>query len=160
MVYPTLTRMKALQDADVSHGEEPLLRLAPGSVLVTAGGNKSDLTLPEAEITALFRRLVGGVDKVVDAWGQGEGMCAAIRCEHGNYHGDQHAEYFMVGSNLAYFDPRQPFRVPAIVTGDLVDRIHEDPCPCGAPGRYFQRIRRDERRGSKGCAAALAEYSR
>ena len=136
------------------------INLAPGSVLAGGGGNKSGLDIPEAEIIGLFRKLVGGIDKESDIYSQAEGYGVAIRCGEGNYHLDPHVEYFMVESYLAYFDPRQTNRVPAIITGDMVDGIHEEPCPCGAPTRYFGAIKRDDmNRGSKGCAAALAEYA-
>jgi hypothetical protein len=134
--------------------------LAPGSVLAGGGGNKSGLDIPEEEILGLFRKLVGSLDKESDIYSQAEGYGVAIRCGEGNYHLDPHVEYFLVESYLAYFDPRQTNRVPAIITGDKVDGIHEDPCPCGAPTRYFGTIQRDDqKRGSKGCAAALSEYA-
>lgn len=163
MAYNTLKQMAALLRAEIERGTKKpgdhYIDLAPGSVLVVGGGNKSGLSIPEEEIITLFHKLIGGLDKVVDLYSQAEGFGIGIRCNEGNYHLDPHTEYFTIDSYLAYFDPRQTNRVPAIITGDLVDAIHEEPCSCGAPTRYFRSIERDVlNRGSKGCAAALAEY--
>lgn len=163
MMYRTLREMEALLAREVARGRkrpgEPLFRLAPGSVLIFGGGNKSSLHVPEEEIIALARRVIGGLDRATDIYSQAEGFGFAVRCPAGNYHLDPHVHYFTVDSYLAYYDPRQTNRVPGILTGDLVDSLHEEPCPCGAPTRFFSRIHRDDRkRGSKGCAAALADY--
>jgi hypothetical protein len=159
--YSMLKRMEELLEEQGPSGDGGhYINLAPGSVLAGGGGNKSGLDIPEAEIVKLFRKLVGGLDKESDIYSQAEGYGVAIRCSEGNYHLDPHVEYFVVDSYLAYFDPRQTNRVPAIVTGDKVDGIHDETCPCGAPTRYFRAIQRDDlKRGSKGCAAALAEYA-
>jgi hypothetical protein len=164
MAYKALKRMESLLQAEIERGRrqpgDPLIKLAPGSVLIFGGGNKSGLNVPEEEIIALFHKLVGGLDRVSDIYSQAEGFGTAIRCQEGNYHVDPHVEYFVLDSYLAHFDPRQTNRVPAIVSGDVVDAICEVPCPCGAPTRYFRRVQRDDQnRGSKGCAAALAEYA-
>jgi len=164
MAYDTLRRMEALSAAEVEGGTRrpgtPYVDLAPGSVLILGGGNKGGLNVPEEEIIASFHKVIGGLDKVADVYFQAEGFGAAIRCREGNYHVDPHVEYFTIHSYLAYFDPRQTNRVPAIITGDIVSAIHEEPCPCGAPTRYFRRVQRDdEKRESKGCAAALAKYA-
>ncbi len=161
--YRTLLALEARLQEQVARGEkkpgEPLVRLASGSVLIFGGGNKSNLAVSEEEITALCRRLIGGLDKVLDAYGQSESLGGAIRCSAGNYHLDPHMELFSVDNYLAYYDPRQVNRVPAIITGDIIGEVHDEPCSCGAPTRYFTRIARDsENRGSKGCIAALAEY--
>jgi hypothetical protein len=164
MSYNILRRTEELLQAEIEQGvKQPgdhFVDLAPGSVLIYGGGNKSGLDVPEAEITAMFHRLIGGLDRVVDVWTQAESYGTAIRCDEGNYHLDPHVEYFVVDSYVAYYDPRQANRVPAIVTGDVVDSIVEEPCPCGATTRFFQRVQRDDQnRGSRGCAAALAEYA-
>ena len=163
MMYNALRKMEALLEREKAQGRkvagEPLFRLAPGSVLILGGGNKSSLNVGEEEIIALARKVIGGLDRVTDIYSQAEGFGFAVRCREGNYHLDPHVEYFTVDSYLAYFDPRQTNRVPGILTGDLVDGIHEEACPCGAPTRFFRHVRRDEqKRGSKGCAAALADY--
>ncbi len=164
MAYSALKELEALLEDEIARGAKKpgdhLVDLAPGSLLVYGGGNKSGLNVTEDEITALYHKLIGGLDKVVDVYNQSEGYVSAIRCAQGNYHLDSHSECFVVDGYLAYFDPRHGTRLPAIVTGDVVGTIHEEPCPCGAPTRYFRQIQRDDqKRGSKGCAAALAEYA-
>jgi hypothetical protein len=164
MAYNSLKEMEELLQAEIREGRkrpgDSLVDLAPGSVLVFGGGNKSGLNVSEEEIVALYRKVISGIDRVVDVYNQSEGYVSGIRCAEGHYHLDPHAAYFVIDSYLAYYDPRQNFRVPATITGDLVDKIIEEPCPCGAPTRFFRSIRRDDvNRGSKGCAAALAEYA-
>jgi len=164
MTYNALKQMATLLAAEIERGEKQpgdhYVNLSPGSVLIFGGGNKSGLDISESDLLALFHKIIGGLDRVVDVYSQAEALGTAIKCAAGHYHLDPHTEFFMVDSYLAYYDPRQDYRVPGIVTGDLVDGIHEDPCPCGAPTRYFQSIQRDNaKRGAKGCAAALAEYA-
>lgn len=163
MAYNALRQLEALLEAEIERGvKKPgdhLVNLAPGSVVMFGGGNKSDLDISEKEIVALIRKVIGGLDKVVDAYGQAESFGSGVQCAEGNYHLDPHVEYFAVDSVLARFDPRETNRLPVIVTGDQVDAIHETPCACGKPTRYFKRVQRDESRGSKGCAAVLAEYA-
>jgi hypothetical protein len=164
MAYNSLREMEELLQVEIRAGRkrpgDSLVDLAPGSVLVFGGGNKSGLNVSEEEIVELYRKVISGLDRVVDVYNQSEGYVSGIRCAEGNYHLDPHAAYFVVDSYLAYYDPRQNYRVPATITGDIVDEIVEEPCPCGAPTRFFQSIQRDDQnRGSKGCAAALAEYA-
>jgi hypothetical protein len=159
-----LAHLEDLLKAEVAAGSkkagDPLVKLAPGSVLLMAGGNKSGSDIPAEAIIQRFLAVIHGFDKVIDAYGQSESLSGAIQCSQGNYHFDPHIEFFKSGNYLGYFDPRQDYRPPCILTGDVVDGIHETPCPCGSPARYFKSVQRDsENRGSKGCAAALAEYA-
>ncbi len=164
MALNGLARMEAVLAEEVAQGKkqagEPLVTLAPGSVLLMAGGNKAGSDIPAETIVARFHRLIGGITKTLDAYGQSESLSGAIQCAEGNYHFDSHMEFFIVDGYLAYYDPRQFYRVPGLLTGDNVDAIYEEPCACGNPARYFKHIARDNaNRGSKGCAAALAEYA-
>jgi hypothetical protein len=164
MAYNSLKEMEELLEIEIQEGRKRpgdcLIDLAPGSVLVFGGGNKSGLNISEEEIVSLYRKVISGIDRVVDVYNQSEGYVSGIRCSEGNYHLDPHAAYFVIDSYLAYYDPRQNYRVPATITGDIVGEIIEEQCPCGAPTRFFTSIQRDTlNRGSKGCAAALAEYA-
>ncbi len=164
LLLNALRQIEAMLEAEIAAGNKQpgdhFVDLAPGSVVVFGGGNKSGSDVTEEEIAALMHKLIGGIDRVSDGYGQSESYCVAVRCVEGNYHFGPHIEVFMIDQYLAYYDPRQTNRMPAIVTGDIIDGLHEEPCPCGDTSRYFRHIRRDdENRGSKGCAAALAEYA-
>ena len=164
MIYKTLQHMESLLAEEIRQGVkkpgDPYIRLAPGSVVVSGGGNKSTLTVPEVEVLALLHRVVGGVDRTIDGYGKAESMICTYRCAQGSYHLDPQMTFFKVDGYLAFFDPREPNKVPAQITGDLIDDIYETPCACGSPTRYFKTIQRDsQNRGSKGCAAALQEYA-
>jgi hypothetical protein len=164
LLLNALRQIEAMLEAEIAAGNKQpgdhFVDLAPGSVVVFGGGNKSGSDVTEEDIAALMRRLIGGIDKVSDGYGQSESYCVAVRCAEGNYHFGPHIEVFMIDQYLAYYDPRQTNRIPSIVTGDIIDGLHEEPCACGDTSRYFRYIHRDdENRGSKGCAAALAEYA-
>ncbi|RPI31437.1 MAG: hypothetical protein EHM70_11525 [Chloroflexota bacterium] len=164
MTYKVLLRMDALLEEEVRSGRkqpgEPYVRLAPGSLWVNAGGNKSGLSVSQKEIADLVCKLVGGVSRVANGYGKAESMCTLIDCAYGNYHLDPHMLFFKVDGYLGFFDPRETLKVPGQLTGDLVDQLCYEPCPCGLPTGYFSKIERDNAaRGAKGCAAVLAEYA-
>lgn len=163
MSLNSLRKLESLLENEIREGRkkpgEPLISLHPGSLLMYGGGNKTGLNIPEQTITARFKKIISGIDKVVDVYAQAESLGMAMRCIEGNYHLDPHVEYFIADSYLARFDPREMNRVPVIITGDQVDEIHNTPCACGITTRYFKKIKRDDiNRGSKGCAAVLADY--
>jgi hypothetical protein len=163
MALNAVRYLQRVLEAKIAAGEkkpgDPLVELAPGSVLLLAGGNKSGSDIPLEEIVGMFQATIGGVAKVVDAYGQGEALSGAVMCSEGNYHFDPHVEPFQVNGYLATYETRQFYRPSCMLTGDVIDGIHEEPCPCGQPTRYFTSVARDnENRGTKGCAAALAEY--
>jgi len=163
MFWGMLCRMEQMLEAEVQAGRrkagEPLFRLAPGSVVLCGGGNKSGLDIPEEELLKKLHRVIGGIGGVVDAYGKAEWIGGSFRCQHGNYHLDPQVVPFRLDGYLAIYDPRETSHVPAQLTGDKIDAVHEEPCPCGRPTRFTRHIVRDvEARGAKGCAAALREY--
>ncbi len=164
MGYNTFRRMEAMLEEEIRLGHkkpgDPYIRLAPGSVMLNGGGNKSGLAVDQEEILALIRKVIGGFDRIVEAYAKTETMYLTIRCEHGNFHLDPRVFFFKVDDYLAAFDPLDAYKVPAQVGGDFVDDLCYQPCPCGMPTGYFTKVRRDDaNRGSKGCAAALQEYA-
>jgi hypothetical protein len=163
MFWGMLGRMERMLEDDVRAGRrqagDPLFWLAPGSLVLCGGGNKSGMDIPEEVVLEKLHRVVGGIARVVDGYGKSEWIGGSFRCERGNYHLDPQVISFQVDGYLAMFDPRETSRVPGQLTGDKIDAVHEEPCPCGRPSRFFRHVARDvEARGAKGCAAALREY--
>jgi hypothetical protein len=164
MIYKALLKMQSLLEAEIQQGlkqpGEPFVKLAPGSAFFSSGGNKSGLDIPSEEVIALIHKLIGGLDKTRDGYGKSEAIINTLGCQYGNYHLDPYAVFFKIDGYMAFFDPRETGKVPAQITGDLVDDLCYEPCPCGMPTGYYKFLRRDnEKRGSKGCAAALQEYA-
>jgi hypothetical protein len=159
--------MQKRLEAEIAQGlKQPgshYVELAPGSIWVAGGGNKSGLDVSEDEIIALCRQVISGIDRVCDGYGQSESPGIALRCPQGRYHLEPRMWWFVAGHGekkyLASFDPRETYRFPALIRGDIIDGIYSDPCSCGWTSPYFNKIQRDTQRGSKGCAAALQEYA-
>jgi hypothetical protein len=164
MGYKMLKHMEALLEEEIRAGRkkpgEPYIQLAPGSVMLNAGGNKSGLDIKEEDIFALIHKVIGGIDRLANGYGKAESMVSIIRCDQGHYHLDPHMIFFKTDRYLAFFDPREIHKVPVQITGDFVDDLVYTSCSCGLSTGYFRIISRDNaNRGSKGCAAALQEYA-
>ncbi len=164
MGYKMFRYMEAQLEEEIRSGHKKpgdhYINLPPGSVMLNAGGNKSGLQISEEEIILLVHKVIGGLDKIATGYSKAESMISVITCPMGCYHLDPHMVFFKVDGYLAFFDPRETYKVPAQITGDLIDDLSYRPCPCGMPSGYFHTISRDvAHRGSKGCAAALQEYA-
>jgi hypothetical protein len=149
--------------------------LAPGSLLVTAGGiQDADQSAPaetRVDLGRAFKLPDGEPVPLRDVFAMAEANWAAIQCHQGNYHIPPWVHAVTVDDDealrkearstglLAFFDPFGGGELfPSFFrTADRVTLVRGITCPCGKPGSYLEKasIRRIDLMAEVGWADRL-----
>ncbi len=169
LLFGTLDRLHAVATFLLDNGRT--MSLAPGSVLVTAGGAGEAPAKPAAAMLDDLRRAFtlpsGEPAPIRDVYGMAEAGWAAMQCARGNYHlppwvhavtVDDQERFSQADRStglLAFFDPFGGGDLyPAFFrTSDRATLVRGTACACGEPGHYLEdaSIRRIDLRGEAGC---------